>query len=128
MWSSLSQWHKQQEQECHASDANSHVNFWYLATPEKIQHLTNLHKQLHNKDRQLSHLKSKLDKMIKDNGVQVDKEMHDDFVTIIDKKQKENGNPFLSVLAAANISFFSKKHKANEMASHHDQMGFISPS
>ena len=35
--------------------------------------------------------------MIEDNGMQVDKEMHDDFVTIIDKKQKENGNPFLSV-------------------------------
>ena len=34
--SSLSQWHKQQEQECHASDANSHVNFQHLATPEKI--------------------------------------------------------------------------------------------
>ena len=36
--------------------------------------------------------------MIEDNGVQVDKEMHDDdFMTIINKKQKENGNPFLSV-------------------------------
>ena len=34
--SSLSQWHKQQEQGCCSTEASSHVNFRYLATPEKF--------------------------------------------------------------------------------------------
>ena len=54
--SSLSQWHKQQQQSYSATEVSSHVNFSFLATPEKIQHLINLHKQLRNKDHQVVHL------------------------------------------------------------------------
>jgi len=107
--SSLSQWHKQQNQGCCATDTSSHVNFRYLATPEKIQRLTNLHKQLRNKDRHLAHLKSKLDKMIEDNGVKVDREMHNDLLAIMDKKPKENDNPFFSVFWQQQVKAFSLK-------------------
>ena len=88
----MSQWHKQQEEDCHASDANSHVNFNTWLPKKKF----NVSQRLH-----LSHLKSKLDKMIKYNGVQVDEEMLDDFLTTIDKKQKENGNLFYSVFGSS---------------------------
>ena len=108
--SGLSQWHKQQQQQSHsATEACSHVNFRYLATPEKIQRLTNLHKQLRNKDRQLVHLKSKLDKMIEDSGVQVDTTTHNDFLAIMGKKPDVDNNPFFSVFWQQQLKAFSLK-------------------
>jgi len=63
--------------------ANSHVNFRYLDTPEKLERIRNLSKLVHVKDKQVMDLRKKLDTIVEANTIRVDDTMHHDLLRIM---------------------------------------------
>ena len=63
----------------------SHVNFRYLNTPEKIKRMKNMHKLICKKDRKISRLQHSLTKLIKDDGIIMDSSTNADFMTIMNQ-------------------------------------------
>ena len=74
----------------HAVDSNtkslpeSHTNFRYLNTPEKIERMRNMHKLLCKKDRKINRLQHSLT-FIKDDGIIVDSSTNADFMAIMNQ-------------------------------------------
>ena len=58
--------------------ANNHVNFRYLNTPEKLQHMRNLAQLVRAKDKIISDLQKTVDSVLRADSVMVDESTHND--------------------------------------------------
>ena len=67
------------------SAPNSHVNYHFLSTPEKIDHLQRLHSLQHHKKLQLVRLERKLGQVIEEKGVVADDNIHQDLQEIMEE-------------------------------------------
>ena len=80
--SALSQLLRQKKSE-DACAVNSHVNFRYLNTPEKLERMRNLSKLVRVKDKQVVDLKKKLGTAVEASTIRVDDTMHHDLLKIM---------------------------------------------
>ena len=69
------------------SSASSHVNYRYLATPEKIDRLRKLHHRHRLAQNKLSHLEIKLQEAIDQQAVTVDEETDSDIRAIMEEEK-----------------------------------------
>ena len=61
----------------------SHVNFRYLNTPEKIERMRNMHKLICKKDTKNIRLQQSLTRLIEDDGIIMDNNTNSDFMDIM---------------------------------------------
>ena len=67
-------------------DPSSHTNLRWLSHPQKDQRIRNLQDVVHSKERKIQNLQAKLDKVIQDEGIQVDTATHNDLLAIMTSK------------------------------------------
>lgn len=88
--SGLSRLLKQKEDEERSSKVcavNSHVNYRYLTTPEKLLRMRNLHTMVRLHQKKINQLQSQLEKVIKSHGVSVDDGLNGDLMAVAQKHQ-----------------------------------------
>lgn len=61
---------------------NSHVNYRYLSSPEKVKRIQRLHTLQRQTKLQLERMKARISQSIEENGIEVDDEVHDHLVSI----------------------------------------------
>ena len=91
---------KQIENDRSVTEANSHANFCYLNTPEKMERLRNLSRLVRTKEKEIQDLRSRLVKVTAANGIRVDDGVHQDLVNIMnlhEKKHSNESNTFASI-------------------------------
>ena len=94
-------------------DPDSHVNYRYLDTPEKFERLRNMHRLVRKQGRQLTQLQKSLNKHIKADGVALDDDTHNDFLTIMNK----NTSTVLTVKEQFRSIFWQQQLKASSCKS-----------
>ena len=87
--SGLSRMLKQQEDDGKLCATNSHVNYRYLNTPEKMERMQNLHTMIRLNIKRIYQLQNQLDKIIKVDGVQIDETLNKDFLALASKHQEK---------------------------------------
>ena len=68
---------------------DSHVNYRFLSTPEKTVRLKRIHSELRCMHLKKERLKTKLEKVVEEEGVVVDSEMHADLCNIMTTNETE---------------------------------------
>ena len=97
---SLNRLLKQSDNEKSVTEYNSHANFHYLNTPEKMESLKNLSKMVRIKDKETQALRCRLGKIVTANGVIVNDGVHQDLLNIVNlhgNQQPTNSNTFASI-------------------------------
>ena len=79
-----------QSDENSVTETNSHVNFCFLTTPEKMDRLQNLSKLVRCKEKQIQDLRKRLSKVTTCCGVKVGEEVHKDLVSIMDLHEEQH--------------------------------------
>jgi len=79
-----------QSDENSATVANSHVNFRFLNTPEKMGRLQNLSRLVCCKEKQIQDLRNRLSKATTCCGIRVGEEVHKDLVSIMDLHKEQH--------------------------------------
>ena len=88
--SGLSRQLKQKEDEERSSKVcavDSHVNYRYLTTPEKLLRMCNLHTMVRLHQKKIYQLHSQLEKIIQSHGVSVDDNLNGDLMAVAQKHQ-----------------------------------------
>ena len=70
------------------SDSSSHSNFKCLTTPEKKARMTNLKKRAHNAEKEVKKLQAKIQQLTDKCGENVDKQLHNDLVSVMKENSK----------------------------------------
>ena len=112
--SSLSRYLKQQHTDlsrASRSDINSHVNYRFLSSPEKIVRMHKLHDALRSSKRMVAELEGKLERIMQVDGVQLDDSISKGLRSILSNHQSSSSssNTFTSIfwqqqLKAASLS------------------------
>ena len=80
---------KDQQQVVKRTAPSSHINYRYLSSPEKIDHLHRLHEDSQSIQKKVHRLRSRITQMISSSGVTLDDEIISDLHEIMqDKEQK----------------------------------------
>ena len=84
------------------SSSNSHTNYRFCNTPEKLARLTSLHHVVSLQKKELDRLKDRINQQIECGGVSIDEPVHDDLVNMMkdhtDKVlQKHGEDSFLGI-------------------------------
>lgn len=90
--SALSRMLKQQEDDDRTGKLcgiNSHANYRYLNTPEKMVRMQNLHTMIHLNRKRIYQLQNQLEKIIKVDGVQIDEALNKDFLALASKHHEK---------------------------------------
>ena len=92
------------------TDPESHTNYRFLTTSEKKQHLHRL--RLRNKvcQQRIKRIFEKLDKVVEENGIEVDSTLHQDLVTTMDENQAQVFNHYPP--SSFQRIFWEHQHKA----------------
>ena len=115
---SLSHMLSRQKKEDDPCAANSHVNFRYLNTPEKLQHMRNLAQLVRAKDKIISDLQKKVDSVLRADSVMVDESTHNDLLAIMSaQKDVGSGENFSSIFWQQQLKA-AKLKKKNGMRWH----------
>ena len=61
---------------------DSHTNFRYLDTPEKLERMRNLHKLVCSQQKKIAQLQQTLDRYIQTDGVKVDDTTNKDLIQL----------------------------------------------
>ena len=106
---------------------DSHVNYRFLSTPEKTVRLKRIHSELRYMQLKKERLKTKLEKVVEEEGIVVDSEMHADLRNIMTTNETEIKKTSRRViptyiLEAAATSCNFEKCLLNAMAPSHHQM------
>lgn len=92
---------KELNSEVQSTSTVSHTNFRYLTTPEKYERMKNMASVIHSKDKQITYLKQRIEKVLQRDGICVDHETHSDLVSMMGKYSKtvenDNPNPFMKI-------------------------------
>ena len=86
---SLNRLLKQSDGNCRM-EADSHVNFRYLTTPEKVGRLQNLSRVVRSKERKIQELRTRLLKTTNSFGIRVNEEVHKDLVSIMNLRKEQH--------------------------------------
>ena len=81
------------QQDQHLTDrcnVQSHTNYRYLTTPEKVQRMHNMHESIRISKRKISALQGRLDRLIEVNGVNVDESTHNGLLSILNNHQQNS--------------------------------------
>ena len=98
---------------CQSVQASSHTNFQCLTPLEKTERMKHMATEIHNKDKEISRLHEKINRLVANQGIKVDQETHTDLVSIMKKyselAQTNQSNPFMKIfwdqqLKAASLS------------------------
>ena len=104
----LSHMMSRQEKQVDPYAASSHVNFRYLSTPEKLQHIKNLSQVIHAKDKVMADLRKKVDLVMKADSV-TDQSTHNDLLAI-HNEYTGSGNNLLKVAKLSKKSGIRCRH------------------
>ena len=88
---------------------DSHMNFRYLDTPEKLERMRNLHKLVHLQQKKIAQLQQTLDRYILTDGVKVDDSTNKDLYTIM----THNSSSILSADEGFKSIFWQQQMKAS---------------
>lgn len=72
-----------------ACKVDSHVNYRFLDTPQKLQRLRNMHAVIVKQKSQIKSLQEKIERQFHSNGVSVDDEMNDGLAKLLTMYEKE---------------------------------------
>ena len=116
---SLSHMLHRQENKADPCASSSHVNFRYLSSPEKLQHMRNLAQLVCVKDKMISDLQKRVDSILKADSVTVDECTHNDLLTIMSAQQDVGaGENFHSVFWQQQLKVATKLENKNGMRQH----------
>ena len=68
---------------------NSHANYRYLNTPEKVQRLHDMRSVQRRTETQLKQLRTQVNRIVQEEGVEVDEELHADLQKIMSESEEE---------------------------------------
>jgi len=84
-----------------STEASSHTNFRCLTPSEKTERMKNMAVTIHNKDLQIARLHEKINRLVNNQGILVDKDTSNDLVAMMkecgEAVQKEQSNPFMKI-------------------------------
>ena len=105
---------KELNSEVQSTSVVSHTNFRYLTTPEKYERMKSMASVIHSKDKQISYLKERIEKLLQRDGIRVDNEIHSDLVSMMNNYSKavesDTSNPFRKI-------FWEQQLKATTLTS-----------
>ena len=105
----LKQGEIQQEARC---TIDSHVNYRYINTPEKVERMHKLHGAVRVSKRKISDLQKQLDRAIKKDGVRLDECTSNGLMSILKKhKQNSASETFSSIFWQQQLKAASTKDK-----------------
>ena len=92
--------------------ADSHVNYRYLSTPEKVERMHKLHSAVRVSKRKISDLQERLDRAIQKDGVRLDECTSNGLVSILNKHdQNPSSETFSSIFWQQQLIAASTKDK-----------------
>lgn len=101
-----------------ACEVDSHVNYRYLDTPQKLKRLRNMHEVIVKQKSQIKSLQGKLERQFQSNAINVDDEMNDGLVKLLKMYEKEatmdkSDDSFLKIFWMQQLKILTLKSKSS---------------
>ena len=101
-----------------ACEVDSHVNYRFLDTPQKLQRLRNMHAVIVKQKSQIKSLEEKIERQFHSKGISVDEEMNSGLVNLLNMYGKEatkdkSSDSFLKIFWMQQLKSLTLKSKSS---------------